>query len=98
MTCSLYAHSWSWASSTANDPIPLNLRCDCGLISREDIAPLATYQAQIDALRAEVERLRDTLRDIARQATQSIDTQLGGQILRQIEVDARTALEGSRKT
>jgi hypothetical protein len=43
-----------WGSSTATDPMPIGLRCECGAITREAIRP-------IQGLQAEVERLRDEL-------------------------------------
>jgi hypothetical protein len=45
-----------------------------------------------DALQAEVERLRAVLREIARTATQSVDTAFGGRLCHQIEQMARAAL------
>ena len=49
--------------------------------------------AELLRLRAENERLRAVLNEIARKSTQSIDTNVGGRLLREIEVMARAALD-----
>lgn len=56
---------------------------DCRDMARHD---------ERDDLKAEVERLRAVLREIARTATQSGDTAFGGRLCHQIEQMARAAL------
>jgi hypothetical protein len=48
-------HTFSWGSATGTDSVPANLRCDCGAVSSEDIAPLRQLQAEVAALRMKVE-------------------------------------------
>lgn len=55
-------HNFSWGSSTAADVIPLSLRCQCGLISREDINPIQHLQAEVARLRKAGDQLAGMVR------------------------------------
>lgn len=53
-------HYWSWTSASTSKDIaePPRKRCDCGIVSRDDLDPLRQTSAERDAALAEVERLR----------------------------------------
>jgi hypothetical protein len=60
--CFKNQHSFTQGSSTTIDAMPLSLRCACGAMSREDIAPLRQLQAEnarlTEQLRIATERLQ----------------------------------------
>jgi hypothetical protein len=68
VNCRYDTHTWSWGGSTTTDAIPLRLRCDCGLLTREDIGPIQRLQAENARLR---ERLGILERDRERAARSS---------------------------
>jgi hypothetical protein len=103
VNCWSTTHIWTMSATTTTTGATIGFeaerRCLCGLLTRQEVHPLAILQAAIERLGTENERYREALAEIARQATQAINTAYGDRILRQIEIKARAALtEGVRDT
>lgn len=60
-------HTFTWGSSTATDAMPLSLRCECGAMSREDIAALRQLQAENVLLQRQLKIATDFLEGLSQQ-------------------------------
>lgn len=57
MSCWADRHTFNWGSSTTTDAMPLSLRCECGVMSREDVDPVKRLQARLADVESENARL-----------------------------------------